>query len=126
MSFYSYLINHIDNILVALGMLGLAIINSMPAKCPSSFAEVYSWLRDSLQTAIPINRRTINPPTPTESLVIPTTTMSPIPTTIITTTPPSPATTTTTTTDPTPEMITTTTTTPISETTNFSHKFSKW
>jgi len=54
----TYLGSNLNYILSALGLFFLAVINSMPPQIPSTVNEWYLWLRDSLQTAIPINRRT--------------------------------------------------------------------
>jgi hypothetical protein len=54
----TYLGSNLNYILSVLSLFFLAGINSMPSKIPSNVNEWYLWLRDSLQTAIPINRRT--------------------------------------------------------------------
>ena len=54
---FPYLSQHINYILGALGFFGVGLINSAPETPPSSLGDLYHWLRDAAQTALPINRR---------------------------------------------------------------------
>ena len=51
-----YLAQHLNYILGAIGIFGFAAINSMPKNPPESFRDLWDWLRESCQTAIPVNR----------------------------------------------------------------------
>jgi hypothetical protein len=42
--------------LIFASALSIAIVCAMPEKIPSSFQELWTWLRNSLQTAVPAAR----------------------------------------------------------------------
>jgi hypothetical protein len=44
------------------GALFIAIISTMPKTPPASFGEFWTWIRESLQTAVPSARATHVPP----------------------------------------------------------------
>jgi hypothetical protein len=60
----SFLAAHDVAVCSIASVLAAAFIHTMPAKFPGSLQEMWSWVRDGLQTAIPA-RRTEAPANPT-------------------------------------------------------------
>lgn len=51
------------------GVLFAAIVTNMPARMPASLQDYWDWVRESLQTAIPVRRPTqhnLNPNNPAQ------------------------------------------------------------
>jgi hypothetical protein len=40
----------------AFGLLLAVFVHNMPATIPKTFQEIWTWVRDSLQTALPVRR----------------------------------------------------------------------
>jgi hypothetical protein len=53
---------HLTSIGVSCGVVLIALIHTMPAEPPTSFRQMWSWFRDTLQTAIPASRSNPTPP----------------------------------------------------------------
>lgn len=57
------LYQHLTTIGVGSGVLFFAVIHNMPPEPPSSMQEYWTWVRDSLQTAIPVRQARQQNPT---------------------------------------------------------------
>jgi len=57
------LYQHLTTIGVGSGVLFFAIVHNMPEIPPASMQEYWTWVRDSLQTAIPVRQGRNNRPT---------------------------------------------------------------
>lgn len=47
---------HLNYVLDVLGLLAVAAVMAMPDKIPASLQDVWTWARETLQTAIPVKR----------------------------------------------------------------------
>ena len=58
-------LTHLTSIGVGSGVLFFAIIHNMPEHPPVNMQEYWTWVRDSLQSAIPVRQpRVVAPPVP--------------------------------------------------------------
>lgn len=62
------LAQHLTSLGVGSGVLFFAVIHNMPEKPPTSMQEYWTWVRDSLQTSIPVRQAAshANPTQPKE------------------------------------------------------------
>ncbi len=59
------LLQHLTSIGVGSGVLFFAIVHNMPENPPTSMQEYWTWVRDALQTSIPVRQgRQPNPQQP--------------------------------------------------------------
>lgn len=58
------LVQHLTSIGVGSGVLFFAVVHNMPENPPASMQEYWTWVRDSLQTAIPVRQARPHPTQP--------------------------------------------------------------
>ena len=58
------MVGHWGEYAATLGVLGVAVVSCIPERVPKSLQEWWTWMRESLQTAIPAARHPVFPPGP--------------------------------------------------------------
>lgn len=54
-------ITHWQALGIGSGVLGVAVVSTMPEKIPATAQDCWTWIREALQTSIPAARRHENP-----------------------------------------------------------------
>ena len=57
----TYVSQHLNYILGALGVFGVGLIYSAPEDIPSSLQELYAWIREAAQGCLPVSRHSNTP-----------------------------------------------------------------
>jgi hypothetical protein len=59
-----HLLKNLEGYIIFISALGVAFVTTWPAIMPKTAQDVWTWIREIFQTAIPAARRPIPPPAP--------------------------------------------------------------